>query len=335
MAKQPLGWALIGCGGAGRAHARDAAATSGATVRAFCDVRAESAEQLQQQYGGYATTDVARVLADSAVDVVSIATTHNTHTELALAAFAAGKHIYLEKPMAMSTADCLRIAAAQRDAGTQLMLNFSFRFSGAVRAAKARILHPRVSHAQCLMPSADLTRWRWHPEVGGGPLWDVGVHAVDLLCWLHGQPPVEVYATGGQVTHPGQLDSPDLIDTTAATLRFADGAVATLLMSDAGFNEFASKWLFEFYDGSQSAIVSNHGRTVTFGGPADAGILDLPPIPRLPLLLEAIELGGESYAPASAGIVSTLVVERIIESIHTGQPQKVVVPEILSRAPAH
>jgi myo-inositol 2-dehydrogenase/D-chiro-inositol 1-dehydrogenase len=331
-----LGWALIGCGGAGRGHARWAAGTPDVAIRGFCDVRPEAAEQCRREFGGYGTGDPRRVLDDPSVDVVSIATTHHTHTELALAAFAAGKHVFLEKPMAMRTAECLQIAAAQRAAGTQLMIDFSFRFSGAFREVKRRIAHPKVSHGQCLMARADLTRWRWDPVAGGGPLWDVGVHTVDLLCWLHGAPPVEVYATGGQVTHPGELASPELIDTTAATLRFGDGSVATLLVSDAGFNAFASKWLFETYDGTQSAIVSNHGRTVTFDGlqgargdgsePPAAETLSPPAVDRLPLLVEAIRRGGESYVPASAGIISTLVVERLIEAVHSGRPQAVLLP---------
>ena len=336
-----LGWALIGCGGAGRSHARGAAETPGVAVRAFCDVRLPAALRLQAEYGGRATDDPAQVFADPEVDVVSIATTHDTHTGLALAAFAAGKHVFLEKPMAMSTAECLQIAAAQRAAGRQLLLNFSFSFSGALREVKRRLPRPLVSHAQCLMAAADLSRWRWDPVAGGGPLWDVGVHTADLLCWLHGGPPVEVFATGGQITHAGRLASPDLIDTAAATLRFADGAVATFLVSDAGFNPFASKWLFESFDGQQSAVVYDHGRTVAFGGPAgpggappEAATLSPPPLARFPVLLDAIRDGGESYAPAAAGIVATLVVEHIVAAVRSGQPQRVVLPpELRAEAP--
>ena len=215
----PYGWALIGCGSAGSGHARGAAETPEVEVRGFCDVVPESAERLQGEYGGYVTSDPQRIFDDPSVDIVSIATPHSMHTEPALAAIAAGKHLWLEKPMAMSTAECLQIAAAQRAAGTQLMLNFSFRFSGAVREAKRRLGRPLVSHAQCLMAPADLNRWRWDPVIGGGPLWDIGVHMVDLLCWFHEAAPVEVYATGGQLTHREALAGTDIVDTTAATLR--------------------------------------------------------------------------------------------------------------------
>ena len=164
----PYGWALIGCGSAGSGHARGAAMTPEVEVRGFCDVVPASAERLQSEYGGYVTSDPQRIFDDPSVDIVSIATPHSMHTEPALAALAAGKHLWLEKPMAMSTEECLQIAAAQRAAGTQLMLNFSFRFSGAAREAKRRLGRPMVSHAQCLMAPADLSRWRWDPVIGGG-----------------------------------------------------------------------------------------------------------------------------------------------------------------------
>lgn len=330
---RPIGWALIGCGGAGRSHARGAAATPGIVVRGFCDTQRAATERCKGEFGGYATDEPERVFVDPDVDVVSIATPHNTHTELALAALAAGKHLFLEKPMAMTTGECLRIVAAQRAAGVRLMLNFSFRFSGATREVKRRITRPLVSHAQCLMAPADLSRWRWDPVAGGGPLWDVGIHAVDLLCWFHGQPPVEVYATGGQVTHPGELAGSDLIDSTAATLRFGDGSLASLLISDAGFNAFASKWLFETYDGRQSAVIYNHGRTVAFGPPEPGAAADQPPetltppaVERFPLLLEAIRTGAETYVPGDVGVVATRVIEGVIAAVQSGTPQRIEMP---------
>ncbi len=325
----PYGWALIGCGGAGSGHARGAAETPEVEVRGFCDVVPESAERLQSEYGGYVTSDPQRIFDDPSVDIVSIATPHSMHTEPALAAIAAGKHLWLEKPMAMSTEECLQIAAAQRAAGTQLMLNFSFRFSGAVREAKRRLGRPMVSHAQCLMAPADLSRWRWDPVIGGGPLWDIGVHMVDLLCWFHEAAPVEVYATGGQLTHREALAGTDIVDTTAATLRFADGSVATLLATDADFNAFVSKWFFELYGPGESAVLYNHCGTLAYSGPGGAReveTLSPPAVARMPYLIEAIQQGGESYVPARNGIIATLVVENILESVRSGRPQAVELP---------
>ena len=70
-----LGWALIGCGGAGNGHARYASDTPDVEVRGFCDVRSDSAKNFHEQYGGdYYTTDPDRIFSDSSVDIVSIAT---------------------------------------------------------------------------------------------------------------------------------------------------------------------------------------------------------------------------------------------------------------------
>ena len=328
-----LGWALIGCGGAGRGHARGAAGTASVAVRAFYDTMSEKSDAYSQEFGGTAVDEFQRIFDDPKINIVSIATPHNAHTDLALAAFAAGKHVYLEKPMAMTTDECLRIAEAQQAAGTQLMINYSFRFSGAARLAQQRIGRPIASHAQCMMGRADLGTWRWDPEVGGGPLWDVGIHLVDLLCWFHRAAPVEVSATGGQVSHPDELAGTGILDTIAATLRFDDGSVATLLMSDADFNGFVSKWFFQIYGRGESAVIYNHCGTVAFSKPAGSREVEThspPAADRFPFLLDAIVKGGDSYVPARTGIIATSVIERIIESVSSGRPQPVELPTLPS-----
>lgn len=317
-----FGWVLIGCGSTGRAHMAGAAATPDVEIRGFCDVREESANRFAEQHGeAYYTTDTERIFNDTAVDIVSIATSHNSHAKLAIAALNAGKHLWLEKPLAMTTADCIRINDTLKSAGTKMMINFSIRFSGAARAIKGRI-RPKVSHGQCMMAPADLTQWRWHPEEGGGPLYDVGVHAVDLLCWIHDSDPVEVSAIGGQVTHPGELASEDLVDTVAATIRFANGSVATFLMSDAGSNDAVSKWFFEFFDGGQSVILDQHFSRARF---SNGETVSPPPIDRLPLLVDAIRNDSEPYVSAPAGIIATELVEKLTASIHTGAPQQLAI----------
>ncbi len=74
-------------------------------MRAFCDVDAPAAEALAREHdGAWHTTDPARLFADPDIDILSIATSHDSHAELAIAAFKAGKHLFLEKPMAMTAA---------------------------------------------------------------------------------------------------------------------------------------------------------------------------------------------------------------------------------------
>ena len=103
-------------------------------------------------------------------------------------------------------------------------------------------------------------------------------------------------------------------------------------MSDAGFSEKLTKWFSTFNDGQQSAVLDKHFSRATITTPdPDSGELTTesfsPPfIDRMPLLVEAIRNDTEPYVPAYPGIVATLVVENLIESVHTGQPQKVELP---------
>ena len=327
-----LGWALIGCGSAGREHARGAAADPDIAVRGFCDIDPASAAAAADEHDAWHTNNPAWVFSDPEVDLVSIATAHDSHAELAIAALQAGKHLFLEKPMAMTSADCLRIEAARAAADRRLMLNHSIRFSGAARAIRERLGRVMVSHGQCTMAPADLRRWRWHPTQGGGTVYDVGVHALDLLCWMHRDHPVEVYATGGAVRHPEELRGTGLLDTIAATLRFADGGAATFLMADSGQNELTGKWFFEFFDGSASAVLHEHFKAATITrrdpetGQDDSETVRPGPAARFAPLVEAIRAGTEPPVGPAEGIRTALVVERILESIATGRPQPWVDP---------
>ena len=132
--------------------------------------------------------------------------------------------------------------------------------------------------------------------------------------------PVEVYVTGEQITHPGELGSDDMIDMVATTIRFANSLVAAFLMNDAGSSSIVSKCLFKFFDGSSSAVLYEHFSRVTF----DDGQTSKPPvIERLPLLVEAIHHDIEPYVSPRTGILSALLVEKIVASIQTGSPQKI------------
>ena len=325
----PLGWALIGCGAAGRSHARGAVADPDIVVRGFCDVELGAAAAVAGEHdGAWHTSDSERIFSDPEIDLVSIATAHDSHAELAIAALRSGKHVYLEKPMAMTSADCLRIEAERAAADRRLMLNHTIRFSNTARAIRKRLGPIMVSHVQCTMAPADLSRWRWHPTQGGGPLYDVGVHALDLLCWMHRDHPVEVYATGGAVRHPEELAGCGVVDTVAATLRFADGGAATFLMADAGRNDVTGKWFFEFFDGSASAVLHDHWQAATLTrqdpetGEDVTETIRPEPASRFAPLVVAIRAGSDPPVGSADGIRCALLIERILDAIASGRPQR-------------
>jgi len=102
---------LIGCGALGRVHAECVAQLDGMDMVAFCDQEAARAEQFRTEFKGeYATTDVERIFRDPTLDAVYITTWHDTHAEYCIRAADAGKHIQVEKPLALTVEECRAVA---------------------------------------------------------------------------------------------------------------------------------------------------------------------------------------------------------------------------------
>jgi myo-inositol 2-dehydrogenase/D-chiro-inositol 1-dehydrogenase len=313
----PVRIACIGCGFIGRRHLENAAAMEGVPVAALADLNLAAAEAFQHDFGGgYATDDPQRIFADPEIDAVVIATHHDSHTPLALAAAAAGKHILIEKPMALTVEECRRIAAAAEKAGVVLTVNFKFRMAPAVLAAKRHVPHPVATFGQLAMNRMPDGIWVRDPARGGGLILATACHVLDMIYWLNESEPVRVYAEGAD-------------DAAAATVRFANGAIASLLLSDVGENPYAGKWLHEIFDGRRSAVLYDHFRQVRFDG-AEAG--PFKPSDELRAdgtygILEdfvcAIRTGRKPSITARDGIRATLLAVKVHEALRSGQPREV------------
>jgi predicted dehydrogenase len=184
--------AIIGCGLIGRK--RLAALPAGAFAAA-CDLDIGRARQfVASAQTGYATDDAARVFADPAVDAVIVCTLNAALAPLALAAIRAGKHVLVEKPGAISTAQADELIAAARAAGVRVRVGFNHRFHPALLQARSLyesgVLGPlmfvrgRYGHGGRVGYDRE---WRADPRLsGGGELIDQGVHLIDLAGWFLG-----------------------------------------------------------------------------------------------------------------------------------------------------
>ena len=166
----------------------------------LCDTPLERAEAMARQFGfARATDDWRSVVADPAVGLVSITTPNRLHREMALAAVAAGKHVWCEKPMALTLAEAEEMAEAAEAAGVATMVGYNY------------IRNPAFPHAQRLVAEGVIGRlvhfrgfvdedyqadpelaWTWRArlgEAGLGALGDLGCHLVSMACGLCG--PIE------------------------------------------------------------------------------------------------------------------------------------------------
>jgi myo-inositol 2-dehydrogenase / D-chiro-inositol 1-dehydrogenase len=224
---RPLGVALVGSGRMGAFHAETLASRlPGVRLAAVADPAPGAAERLAGRLGARACTDPAELWDDPAVDAVVIAAPARTHAGLVVAAAAAGKGVFCEKPMAVTLADADRAIDAARTAGVVLQAGFNRRFAADWRVARELVDAGRVGTPRLLR---SLTR-----DPGGFDparvlpdtiFLETLIHDFDTLRFLHpGAEPVEVTATADALVEPGWRDR-GLLDTAVVVVRFDDGAL--------------------------------------------------------------------------------------------------------------
>lgn len=252
MPDTPLGIALIGTGFMGKCHAMawGAVATvfGGAHPRreVLCDATQEASETFARQFGfARGTTDWPAAVADPAVDVVSITTPNGLHRPMAEAALRAGKHVWLEKPMAVTLADAQAMAdLAAAHPGQVTILGYNYTRSPAYQAAVRMVRDGVIGtpHAFRGVYDEDYSAdpdlpwtWRMTREKGGlGALGDLGCHLVSQMVGLMGDVAEVTGITQTSVPMRPSPDGPRAVendDSALALVRFASGAQGSFATS--------------------------------------------------------------------------------------------------------
>lgn len=232
-----IGWGIVGTGGIARLMANAIRQTDAANIAAVCSRDLERSASFATTFGAsehYSSYD--ELLADPKVEVVYIATPNALHGPQAIAALDAGKHVLVEKPMALTVAEAQQTVIHARAAQRLLGVGFHLRHHPVHLEVKRLIErtelgHPIFGSAIWGSYSPDLAqqreRWQMQADLAGaGSIMGLGVHEIDLLRWLLGQEVVEVTAMtdGPNDTYPVEF-------LTAATLRFSGGAIANIVSS--------------------------------------------------------------------------------------------------------
>ncbi|HUA49262.1 MAG TPA: bi-domain-containing oxidoreductase [Solirubrobacteraceae bacterium] len=200
--------------------------------------------------------DPQAVLADPDVDAVVIATRHIDHAALVVQALGAGKHVFCEKPLALTGDELDAALTAARGARGTLLVGFNRRFSPLLREMAAFLAVPGLPMSLAYRVSAgalDDDHWTLDLAQGGGRALGEACHFVDSLSFLAGQPVVEVHASGcASATRPVQA-----CDNLTVTLRFADSGVASLTYVSAGAAR-VPKERIEGFCGTRTAILDDY-----------------------------------------------------------------------------
>lgn len=205
-----LNIAVVGCGGiANGKHLPSLSRLKEVKLVAFCDIVIERARAAADKYGASGAQvyeDYRELLADETIQVVHVCTPNDSHAEIAIAAMEAGKHVMCEKPMAKTAAEARRMVEAAKRTGRKLTIGYNNRFRpdslhlkqlceagelGDIYYAKAHAIRRRAVPTWGVFLDGE--------KQGGGPLIDIGTHALDLTLWLMNN--YEPRAVLGQAFH--------------------------------------------------------------------------------------------------------------------------------------
>jgi phthalate 4,5-cis-dihydrodiol dehydrogenase len=233
----------LGVAGLGRAFALMAptfAADARVELVAGADPRPEARQRFEREFGGRAFDTVEALCAETSVDAVYVATPHQFHAAHACAAAARGKHVLVEKPMALTLEECRAMIAAAHRAGVRLVVGPSHAFDAPVRRAREIIASGAVGRAR-MISAFNYTDYLYRPRRpeeldtarGGGAVFNQAAHQVDVARRLAGARVRSVRALTGRWDEARPTEG-----AYAALLGFADGAFASLVYS--GYGRFDS-----------------------------------------------------------------------------------------------
>jgi myo-inositol 2-dehydrogenase/D-chiro-inositol 1-dehydrogenase/scyllo-inositol 2-dehydrogenase (NAD+) len=230
-----IGFCVIGTGRAGLIHARNIAGrVRGARLVALCDANEDALRDAGDELGVETrVTDYREAVALPAADAVVIVTPTFSHCDITCAAAGQGKHVFLEKPMAITVEECRRMGDAAKKAAVKLQVGFMRRFHDEFRTAKGVLESGRMGRVMTVksvgrgpgLPAP----WMYDIGKSNGILAEVNSHDFDSVRWLAGSDITRVHAEAGNFKCPeAKADYPDFYDNAVVALRFDNGAVGTI-----------------------------------------------------------------------------------------------------------
>ncbi len=330
--KNDLKAGLIGAGNLAKwEHLPNLQKAAGVTLQSVYSSNGARGKSYGNRFGAaFAYSDCEEMLRDPALDFVVIVSRNADHAPQALAALAAGKHVLLEKPMALTVAECQQLEAAVASSGKLLSVGFNRRFAPyyvRVKEALRRRTGPAVVNFRMNSPGISGNYWMADMSIGGAILGEAS-HFTDLFYWLLESEPTTVYARALDPGKSGTIGENNM----ACSFSFADGSIANLTYTTVGSATSGGERLEVFADGIgavtedftkvaiKGSSVSKQSRTFAEKGYAA----------QLDDFLTAIRAGKAPSVTVRDGSRSTILCLQMLESARTGLPIRVDLEQTLA-----
>lgn len=324
---------LFGAGLIGSIHASNITAHPRATLRYVYDVNRAASEQAASRFGAQVASSVEEVWAANDVDAVLIASSTNTHAGLLSSAIKANKPVYCEKPIDLNIERVKAVVQEASHSTLPIMIGFSRRFDANHLGVREAIQQGEIGKVEMMQLT---TRAQEPPpisyvKVSGGQLRDQTIHFFDLVCWLAGEAPVEVYATGSVLVDPAIGEAGD-VDTSMVILKMPNGALCNIDSSrrtNYGYDErievFGSKGMVQserkptrevsLYTGTKVISEGLHSGWFERFESSFAQALDA--------FISTLEGKHVSYPSLLDGLRAQVIAEAAVESLQRNQPVKI------------
>jgi predicted dehydrogenase len=323
--KDHVGVALVGAGNLARwHHLPNLKNTPGVSIRAVHSSSGTRGKSYALRFGAaYTTTEYEQILHDPDVDIVVITSRNQHHAKQSLAALQAGKHVFVEKPMALTEEECRDIYEAVEKTGKQITVGFNRRFAPFYKPLKehlSRRTSPAVLHCRINSPGISGDYWMADPAIGGAILGEA-CHFVDLMYWLLDSEPLSVSA----YCLPTGKKEPVGENNMVACFRFADGSIGNLTYCTVGSRTSGGERVEAYAQGL--GLVSEDFRRMTVKTGlrqtskklfAKKGYPE-----QMKQFLEAVRQGKAPAVTVRDGIRSTLGCLRMLESARTLAPRSI------------
>jgi predicted dehydrogenase len=330
MSERSLRAGVVGLGYWGPNLARNLAAIPGCEVAYLCDADVAARERLLRLFPGAApAADLDELLADPSLDAVMLATPVPTHAELAVRALDAGKHCFVEKPLALTSADAERAVEAAQASGRVLMVGHLLEYHPGVRRLKELTEAGELGEEIYYIYGNRLNLGKLRADENA--LWSLGAHDVSVLLYLADEEPTEVVAHGESYVRPG------VQDVVFCFLRFPSGLTAHLHLSwldphkerrftvvgsrrMATFDDMALERKLTVYDKGFDEDARGYGEYITRSGGSFS-----PPVPNVEPLrvecehfVECVRTGRAPQSGGASGLRVVRVLERLQQSLDGG-----------------
>jgi myo-inositol 2-dehydrogenase/D-chiro-inositol 1-dehydrogenase len=323
---------LLGAGRIGRIHGRNVAAHPRARLVAVADAVAEAAASLAAETGARADS-LDAILEDHAIDAVLICTPTDTHADLIERAARAGKAVFCEKPIDLSSARIRACLEMVDGAGTPLMIGFNRRFDPSFAALKRRLAAGEAGAVEIV---SIISRDPGPPPLdyvkrSGGLFRDMMIHDLDMARFLMEEEPVEVHAVASCLVEPAIGKAGD-VDTAAVLFKTASGKITQITNSRRATYGYDQR--IEVHGAKGMLRAGNiHETTVEFAGakgfradPVQNFFLERYAVAyrrELDAFVEAVAAGVPPAPTGADGLKAQLLADAATESAQSGQPVRV------------